>query len=304
MIDGIIRRMDRLLIVGCGDVALRAMPWLCQRFRVYALVRRADAAQTWRVAGAIPVQGDLDDSASVRRLAGLAETVLLCAPPADASVDDMRMKRLLAVLQRAVSRPRRIVYVSTSGVYGDCQGAWVSEARSVHPQSARAMRRVAAETRLRAFAIGQGCALRILRAPGIYAAERLGLARLTRGDPVLDRAEDVFTNHIHADDLARAAGLALFRGGALRVFNVCDDSALPMGDYYDLMADLFGLPHPPRATRAECLARLSPLTMSFMSESRRLDNTRIKRELRWLPCYAQVQDGLLAARKLCEQQGS
>ncbi|MBS1211016.1 MAG: NAD(P)-dependent oxidoreductase [Proteobacteria bacterium] len=304
MIDGIIRGMDRLLIVGSGDVALRAMPWLRQRFRVYALVRRPDAAQHWRAAGAMPVPGDLDDPASLRRLAGLADALLLCAPPADTGVDDVRLKRLLAVLQTPAGRLRRIVYVSTSGVYGDCQGERVGEARRVRPQSARAMRRVAAETRLRAFAIAQGCALRILRAPGIYAAERLALARLTRGDPVLRQDEDVFTNHVHADDLARAAGLALFRGGALRVFNVCDDSALPMGDYYDLMADLFGLPHPPRATRAECLARLSPLTMSFMSESRRLDNTRIKRELRWLPRYAQVRDGLLAARALREQQGS
>ena len=147
-------------------------------------------------------------------------------------------------------------------------------------------------------------ALCILRAPGIYAKERLSLARLERGDPVLRADEDVMTNHIHADDLARAACLALFRGPRLRTFNVCDDSQLAMGDYYDAMADLFGLPRPPRLSRVECARQLSPLTMSFMSESRRLDNARIKRELRWRPRFADVREGLAAARTELQSQGS
>lgn len=296
--------MDRLLIIGSGDVALRAMPWLRQRFRVYALVRRPEAAAVWRAAGAVPIRGDLDDAASLRRLAGLAEILLHCAPPPNEGRDDARLKRLLGVLLQAGTAPRRIVYVSTSGVYGDCDGAWISELRPLKPKSARGQRRVAAETRLRAFAIRQGSALRILRAPGIYAADRLSLARLERGDPVLRAEEDVMTNHIHADDLARACGLALFRGPRLRAFNVCDDSVLAMGDYYDAMADIFSLPRPPRLSRADCTALLSPMTMSFMSESRRLENARIKRELRWQPRYADVRDGLRAARTELELKGS
>ena len=217
------------------------------------------------------------------------------------SVSVFTLKRLLGLLLRAGATPSRAVYVSTSGVYGDCCGAGVSEEHVLKPKSARGCRRVAAEAHLRRFARANGCALRILRAPGIYAAERLSLARLERGDPVLRADEDVWTNHIHADDLARAACLALFRGGALRVFNVCDDSQLKMGDYYDAMADIFELPRPPRASGAECAERLSPLTMSFMSESRRLLNTRIKRELRWQPAYPDVRDGLRAARAKLEQ---
>ena len=296
--------MERLLIIGAGDVAWRAMPWLRQRFRVYALVRRAEAAAAWRAAGAVPVMGDLDAPDSLRRLAGLAEALLLCAPPPNEGTDDLRLKRLLGALLQAGRPLRRIVYVSTSGVYGDCGGERVSELRPVCPQSARAQRRVAAELRLPAFAVRQGCALRILRAPGIYAPERLSLARLERGEPVLLPEDDVFTNHIHADDLARACCLALFRGPRLRMFNVCDDSALTMGDYYDAMADIFGLPRPPRASRAECAARLSPMTMSFMAESRRLDNARIKRELRWAPRFADVRDGLRAARAELLQRGN
>ncbi|NSL54058.1 NAD-dependent epimerase/dehydratase family protein [Uliginosibacterium aquaticum] len=295
--------MDRLLIIGSGDVALRAMPWLRQRFRVYALVRRAEAAAQWRLVGAVPVSGDLDDAASLRRLGGLADVLLHCAPPPEGGQDDPRMRRLLAALQQRGQGPRCIVYVSTSGVYGDCAGARVDESHPLRPATARARRRVAAERCLRAHSIASGCALCILRAPGIYAAERLSLARLQRGDPVLQASEDVFTNHIHAADLARAAGLALFRGPHLRIFNVCDDSQLAMGDYYDAMADIFGLARPPRLSRAECAQHLSPVTLSFMSESRRLDNTRIRRELRWSPRFADVRDGLAAACAELQSQG-
>lgn len=299
--------MNRLLIIGSGDVAQRAMPWLVQRFKVFALVRRPEAAVHWRSLGAKPVLADLDDAASLTRLAGLAQNILICAPPPDSGRDDPRIRRLLAVLGRGRHGLRRIVYVSTTGVYGDCGGAVVREHRRPAPQSARGQRRLAAETRLRAHAIGSGGALSILRAPGIYAAERLSLVRLERGDPVLRLEDDVFTNHVHADDLAHAACLALLRGPHLRVFNACDDSDLRMGDYYDAMADLAGLPRPPRLSRDECADRLSALTMSFMSESRRLRNDRIKRELRWRPRYPDVVYGLrvaFAQRQDSDQKGN
>lgn len=287
--------MEHLLIVGSGDIARRAMPWLQQRFKVFALVRSAEAAIAWRKLGACPVRADLDDRTSLVRLAGLASRLLICAPPPDTGRDDPRVRRLLAALASAGRQIASIVYISTTGVYGDCGGEWVAETRSPRPATARAQRRVAAEACLRAHVRRRGGALRILRAPGIYAAERLSLSRLERGDPVLRRKDDVFTNHIHADDLARASCLALFRGPRLRVYNACDESDLRMGDYYDAMADLAGLPRPPRLDRAGCAARLSPLVMSFMSESRRLLNTRIKRELRWQPEYPHVVAGLRVA---------
>lgn len=288
--------MDRLLIIGAGDVAWRALPWLRTRFRVVALVRGAETAARWRAGGALPVTGDLDVRASLTRLGGLADVLLWCAPPGESGDGDARLHRTLAVLAMAARLPRCIVYVSTSGVYGDCQGERVAETRPVCPQTLRARRRVAAERLLRNFSQRTGCAVRILRAPGIYAAERLPLARLARGDPVLCAEDDVVTNHIHADDMARAACFALFRGGALRVFNVCDDTPLPMADFYDALADVFVLPRPPRATRAECALRLSPMSLSFMGESRRLDNARICHELRWRPRFADVRGALVTLR--------
>jgi len=290
--------MKNVLIVGCGDVAQRALPWLTRRFRVLALVRRPETAAVLRSKGVTPVMGDLDSLRSLKRLAGIADIVLHSAPPPDQGGDDPRTRRLLAVLGRGESLARRLVYISTSGVYGDCHGERVSESRPLKPTTARARRRVAAEQRLRRFAARSRTRLTILRAPGIYAAERLSLERLKRGDPVLTQEEDVFTNHIHADDLARAMILAIFRGQGGRTYNINDDASLQMGDYYDRMADTFGLPRPPRMSRIDCAQRLSPMMMSFMSESRRLDNARMKNELRMRLLWPQVIDGLRAVRDL------
>ncbi|MBB4014058.1 NAD-dependent epimerase/dehydratase family protein [Niveibacterium umoris] len=283
------------MIIGSGDVAARVIPLLAPHAKVFALVRRAEAAPALRALGATPIRGDLDDRRSLRRLAGIAPRILHFAPPPDRGEGDPRSGRLVAALARR-SLPTRLVYISTTGVYGDCQGNSVPETRPLRAGTARARRRVAAERTLRAFARRSGCRLAILRAPGIYAAERLSLARLQRGDPVLRAEEDVFTNHIHADDLARLSVAALTRGGNCRAWNASDDSDLRMGEWYDRMADTFGLPRPPRASRREIERVLSPMMLSFMSESRRLDNTRLHRELRVRLRYPNVDAGLAQAR--------
>lgn len=278
--------------MGCGDVVRRALPVLTRRWRVFALVREFDPAL--RALGVKQVRGDLDRPATLRRLTGLAQAVLHSAPPPAVGDDDPRTRHLLAALARSRSLPRRLVYIGTSGVYGDCAGAPVAETRPPAAATPRARRRVAAERHLRAFG-RRGVGVGILRAPGIYAAERLPLDRVRRGDPVLAAAEDVFTNHIHAEDLAAACVAALERGGANRVYNVCDDSALAMGDWFDKLADAFGLPRPPRLPRAEIATRLSPMLLSFMGESRRLVNARMKRELKLRLRHPTVDAGIAAA---------
>ena len=287
--------MKRILIVGSGDVARRALPWLVRRFRVFALVRQPEAAAELRALGAVPVAGDLDDRRSLRRLAGIADAVLHFAPPPQTGEGDPRMARLLAALAGRSSLPQGVVYVSTTGVYGDCAGVRVDETRPCRAQTARGRRRVDAERRLRAFGRRNRVRVALLRAPGIYAADRLPLERLRRGDPVLAADEDVHTNHIHAEDLARIACLALFRAGPGRAYNASDDSGLRMGEYFDAVAERFGLARPPRMARAEIVRHLSPLALSFMSESRRLDNRRLKRELRLHLRYPTVAVGLRAA---------
>ena len=291
-------RRARVLIVGCGDVGQRAARRLPPRVGVLALVRDAAAAPALRAQGITPLAGDLDDAASLRRLAGIATHVIHLAPPPGEGEGDARTQALLRALARR-SVPAALVYGSTSGVYGDCGGAWVDETRAVRPRTARARRRVAAEGRVRAFGRTAGVRASILRIPGIYAPDRPGGTprdRLLRGTPVLAPEDDVFTNHIHADDLARACVLALWRGRPQRVVHVNDDSQLKMGDYFDLAADLYGLPRPSRIGRDAARAQLPATLLSFMGESRRMDNRRLKRELRLRLRHATPATGLLSTQ--------
>ncbi len=242
------------------------------------------------------LRGDLDDPASLRRLAGVATHVLHLAPPPASGTDDPRTGALLQALARRTP-PVALVYASTSGVYGDCGGAEVPETRTLQPTTPRAQRRVAAERRVRDFGRSAGVRTALLRIPGIYAPNREGgtpRARVQAGTPVLEAAQDVYTNHIHADDLARACALALWRARPLRAINANDDSRLKMGDYYDLAADLYGLPRPPRVSRAWAAANMNPTSVSFMNESRQLNNGRLKLELRLRLRYPTPSTGLLS----------
>jgi nucleoside-diphosphate-sugar epimerase len=288
-------KRERLLIIGCGDVGQRVVR-VQRHVRVVALTSSPARVDALRAQGVTPVVGNLDVPASLQRLAGWATRVLHLAPPPLQGNTDPRTLALTRLLMRR-SAPHSVVYGSTSGVYGDCDGAWVAEHRTVNPITPRAQRRVDAEARVWHLGRLRAGTLRasVLRIPGIYAPDREGgtpRERLLRGTPVLAPADDVFTNHIHANDLARACQLALWRGKPQRVYNVNDDSQLLMGDYFDMAAALYGLAKPPRISRAQAQTELPAMQLSFMSESRRLVNTRMKRELRLQLRYPHVEDGL------------
>lgn len=288
--------MKRLLIVGCGDIAQRLIPLLQGRCRIYALSRTPQRLAPLRSLGVTPIRGDLDAPETLGALAGLAHDVVHLAPPPDCGTRDTRTAHLIATLAKGRSLPQQIVYISTSGVYGDCRGELVAETRPLRPRTERARRRVDAERRLREWGRHSGVRFVILRVPGIYAADRLPVARIERGTPALAPAEDAFVNHVHADDLARIVVAALYRGGRGRMYNASDDAPIRMGDYFDLVAEHFGLPHPPRVTRAEAESVLSAQLLSFMNESRRLTNRRLKNELRMKLRYPTVRHGIAAAR--------
>lgn len=279
----------RLLVVGCGDVGMRLLPLVRDRFRVFAVTSRPERAAALRAAGAIPVVADLDRPRTLKRLAGLARRVVHLAPPQQQGALDLRTRNLTAILPEGA----HVVYISTSGVYGDRGGLPTPETTPPAPRNARAARRVDAERVLRAWALAARGRVAILRAPGIYAADRLPLERLQRGTPALDPADDVYTNHIHADDLAYLAALALFRALPGRVYNAADDTRMKMGDYFDLVADAFGLARAPRLARAELARQVSPLLLSFMSESRQLENARL-RELRARLRHPRVETAVAA----------
>lgn len=283
--------MRRLLIVGCGDVGLRAVKRLLPAFHIYALTRNPARADELRGMGITPIVGDLDRPETLAKLAGLAHCVMHFAPPQNEGEVDHRTHHLLAALDRGEILPQRLVYISTTGVYGNCDGEWVAETHPTRPATARARRRLSAESQLRQWGIRQGVTVSILRVPGIYARDRLPLKRLHSGLPTLVREEDSYTNHVHADDLARIAAAAVFRGRPGRVYNAADDSNIKMGDWFDLLATRHNLPKPRRVTRAEAQAQMPENLLSFLNESRRVSNRRVKRELRVKLAYPDVDAG-------------
>ncbi|MBS1133118.1 MAG: family oxidoreductase [Burkholderiaceae bacterium] len=183
------------------------------------------------------------------------------------------------------------MYISTTGVYGDHGGRAIDETARLRPANERAFRRIDAERTMRRILHAA-----VLRVPGIYAHDRLPLDRLRQKLPALAEADDVYSNHIHAEDLARIAIATLARGSARRVYNTVDDSRLKMGQYFDEVADAAGLPRPPRLPREQLKAAVSPMMYSFMTESRQLSNRRLKRELGVRFLYPTVADALVTLR--------
>jgi len=288
-------RRQRVLIVGCGDVGLRVAALLPRSVGTLALTSSTHRLESLRALGITPLLGNLDSPSSLQRLAGIASRVIHLAPPPSEGWNDPRTHALTSVLSRRTA-PSVLVYGSTSGVYGDCQGVYVDETRRLAPDTPRARRRVDAENQVRFLGRTAGVRTQILRIPGIYGADREGgtpRARLLKGTPVLLPQDDVYTNHIHADDLARACVAALWKGRPQRTYNVNDDTQLKMGDYFDLAADLYALPRPPRVSREGAIKQLPLMLLSFMAESRRMVNHRMKRELGLRLRYPTVASGLV-----------
>ncbi len=302
----------KILIVGFGDVGQRLALILRDRFDLYALIRPHDNNGDWqarlqavRDLGVTPIPGDLANADSLSTFVALALdsfAVFHFAPPPGRGAYDTYTRNLLARLsypnqQRAAMLPQRLIYISTTGVYGDCEGAHIDETRALAPHTDRARRRVDAEAQLRAWGTRNRVDVTILRAPGIYAQDRLPIERLQRGTPALRAEDDVYTNHIHAEDLARAAWQAARYGKPNRVYNVVDDSDMLMAAYFDQVADHYGLPRPVRVSRLEAPRHISAPMLSFMGESRRIANVRLKRELRLTLTHATVADFLATLPK-------
>lgn len=294
-------KQPRLLIVGCGDIGQRVAKKLMTRYRLFGVARSAESAELLRKQGITPVRADLDQPRSLHRLRGLAPYILHLAPPPLSGTSDPRTQALLAALtradktqkKRAIVAPARLIYISTSGVYGDCRGESVTESRAVNPESPRAQRRVDAERQIRALGKRGHWRTTILRVPGIHGPERLPLKRLQGGQAVITAAEDSWGNHVDADDLADAIIALLHSRRSQRVYNACDSDPQLKGVYLNRLCRALGLPELPAISKAEAENQLSPGLWSFDRESRRISNQRLLNESRWKPKIATVADLLL-----------
>ncbi|MGH8506471.1 MAG: SDR family oxidoreductase [Stenotrophobium sp.] len=274
-----------VLIVGCGDIGLRVAARLCaMRREVTGVVRSDQSAAVLRGAGFAPVVADLDAQVVLPR----ARLLFYFAPPPATGESDPRLRR---VLERVPADDTRIVYISTSGVYGDCAGRWIDETEPLKPVSARTRRRLDAE---RALAQWGGDHV-LLRVPGIYGPGRLPLARLQKALPVILESESPYTNRIHADDLAAATLHAAVLGRTGAAYNISDGQPTTMCDYFTRCARLLGLPPPPQVTLAEARRVFTPAMWSFMEESKRLLNRRMLDELQYTLRYPNLEQGLAAS---------
>jgi nucleoside-diphosphate-sugar epimerase len=279
-----------VLIVGCGYVGRRvAALHLARGEPVVALVRSAASAQALERDGIAAISTDLDGSPADLPTRG--ERVYYFAPPPERGTTDPRLATFLAGLARS-GQPRRIVYMGTTGIYGDCHGEWVDESRPANPSVDRAHRRWDAECRLREWATTRGGEVVALRVAGIYGPGRLPLDRLRRGLPMVAEDEAPWTNRIHADDLAAVCVAAMDRAPSGAVYNVSDGHPGNMADYFNRVADLAGLPRPPVVRLADADGRLSEGLLSYLRESRRLDNRRMLRELGVTLRYPTLDEGL------------
>jgi nucleoside-diphosphate-sugar epimerase len=291
-----------VLIVGCGDIGSRvARLELAAGNSVAGLARSRETAGRLAGLGVAVVPGDLDAPDSLTGLSGdLAtltargwHTLYYFAPPPASGTGDPRLAAFLGALP-AGELPPRVVYISTSGVYGDCRGEWVTEDRLPNPRTDRARRRLAAENTLREWCARSGVVSVILRVPGIYGPGRLPLERIRSGVPVVRRAESPYSNRIHAEDLAAVCFAAPRFGGLDPIYNVSDGHPTTMTDYFFRVADRFDLPRPPEISLEEARRVLGPSLLSFLEESRRLDNRRMIRDLRPRLRYPDLTSGLEA----------
>lgn len=281
-------------MVGCGYTGRRL--WQICRARGRDFVGTASSDESLdrlRALGIPAVRLDLDRADARLAPAQCRDRVVVyMAPPPDTADTDPRLRAFLASLP---ALPGTLVYLSTTGVYGDTGGAVVDEETPPAPGSARGRRRLDAEQALQAWAGESGVPLRILRVPGIYGPGRLPLERVRQGAPVVRAADAGPGNRIHVEDLAGACLAAADYRGPRRVFNVGDGDHASTTEYFRAVAAAAGLPPPPEVPLEELLARVSPAMRGFLVESRRVDTSRMRMELGFAPRYASLDAGIAAS---------
>jgi nucleoside-diphosphate-sugar epimerase len=288
-----------VLIIGCGDIGERVARLERSEGRIVAgLVRSEKSARRLHAAGIRPITADLDAPASLHNLPVKDAVVYYFAPPPDTGVIEPRMETFVSVLTPS-NLPQRIVLISTTGVYGDCHGEWVTEDRPPNPQADRARRRLEAETTLQSWSKASGVSIVILRVPGIYGPGYLPEERLRSGEPVLREDESPFSNRIHADDLARICIAAARHVHPSLLYNVSDGHPTTMTDFFFRVADVLGIPRPPTVTMEEARRRLGEGMLSYLAESKRIDSRRMREELGVELMYPDLTAGLASCFERC-----
>jgi nucleoside-diphosphate-sugar epimerase len=287
--------MSNVVIIGCGDVGKRVGAISRARgLSVSGLVRSPESAEALRALAIEPLLGNLDSPESLPTLPLRGSILFYFAPPPGGGFTDPRA-RAFASLVTPEKRPARIIYLSTSGVYGDCGDALVDEDSPPAPVTSRGKRRLDAEEAFRALGKAHGVPVIILRVTGIYGPGKLPVSQLMAGLPVLREEESCLTNRIHVEDLARVCVAAADHGQDGDLYNVSDGHPTTMTSYFMAVARTLGLPPPATISREEAQRTMPPLMLSYFSESRRIDNRRMLEKLKVSLLYPALEQGLQAS---------
>jgi nucleoside-diphosphate-sugar epimerase len=287
-------RPGRCVIVGCGYVGIRlAEAWRAAGGKAEAIVRTGASAARLAEIGIPALAVDFDEPEPLFPDMADAWLYYFVPPPSRGQADE-RIRRFLGAMD-AVSAPRGFVLLSTTGVYGDCGGAWIDESAPARPWAERARRRLDAESAVREWSARTSTALMILRVPGIYGPGRLPIDRVRAGTPVLRESDSPWSNRVHVDDLVAAAMAIPGHGRPGAVYNISDGHPGTMTDYFNRVADVAGLPRPPQVDRETALRVLKPGMLSYLTESKRIDNTRMREELGVELRYPDLEAGLAAS---------
>jgi nucleoside-diphosphate-sugar epimerase len=282
--------MNAVLIIGCGDIGLRVAR-LCQPGAVSGVVRSRDSLARLQASSVVPRLVDLDGPITAADLGAGGARLFYFAPPPPRGDSDPRVAAVCAALT-GEERPRKVVYISTTAVYGDCGGRWIDETAPLKPGTARGRRRLAAEQQWLRWGEVQRVPVVLLRVPGIYGPGRVPVERLKNGLPVLSESDSPFTNRIHADDLAEVCLAAMQRGRGGEAYNVADGKPTTMTDYFNRTADALGLARPPVVDRRTAERVLSSSMLSFLGESKRIRNRKMLDELGVELRYPDLEQGL------------
>ncbi|PWQ98830.1 NAD(P)-dependent oxidoreductase [Leucothrix arctica] len=280
--------------MGCGDIGRRVALRLKDStqnkpFKTTALVVSDNSVKSCQSLDIPTLQHDLDSTEPLYTAEFLNGKVFYFAPPPKDGETDTRLANFLSEVGDA---PKRIVLISTTGVYGNCNGSWVDENTPLDPQTGRAKRRASAEQLLQEWAKKYDREYIILRVPGIYALDRLPLTRLEKKLPIVRASEAAFTNRIHADDLAEICIQAMQSSLTGEVFNATDGTPGTMVEYFNQVADYANLPRPKQISLKEAEEKLSQGMLSYALESRRIGNEKLLKLLNVKLKYPTLADTL------------
>jgi len=287
--------MHAITIIGCGDIGQRVAK-RCQQqsMPVRGMVMTADSAKSLKQQGIEPIRANLDEPETLNSISYSGHTVFYFAPPPRLGNQDTRMANWLASMQ-SDDLPEKVVLISTTAVYGDTEGNWISEQSPLNPGTERGLRRLDAERRLFDWAQENSLEAVILRVPGIYGPGRLPRDRIEKGLPVLNESECGYTNRIHSEDLAMICMVAAETAASGEIYNVTDGHPGTMTDWFNQVADFLSLPRPPQISMQQAEQEMSAGMLSYLKESRRIDNSKMLKELNVKLQYETINKGIAAS---------